>query len=98
MVEREAYQERPSCCEYRLTAKGKDLFDILCAMRGWAEHWASREGETGGGPAMRYFHRACGADMGAATVCPGCGELLRYGALKGESPPALKAERAGKPG
>lgn len=98
VVEREAYQERPPRYGYRLTEKGKDLFDILYAMRCWAERWAYRDGETGGGPAMRYFHRACGADVGTATVCPGCGELLRYGALKGEPSPALRAERARKAG
>src|SRR3546814_13091747 len=67
-------------------------------MRGWAERWAYREGETGGGPAMRYIHRTCGADVGTATVCPGCGEVLRYGALKGEPSPALRAEQAAKAG
>jgi DNA-binding HxlR family transcriptional regulator len=96
VAERQAYRERPPRYEYRLTAKGRDLFDVLYAMRGWAERWAYREGETGDGPAMRYIHRACGADVGTATVCPGCGEALRYGALKGEPSPALKAEQVAK--
>src|SRR3546814_19244130 len=77
VVERHAYQERPPRHEYRLTAKGKDLFDVLYAMRNWAERWAYEEGETGGARAMRYTHRACGADVGTSTVCPGCGEPLR---------------------
>jgi len=98
VVERHAYQERPIRHEYRLTAKGKDLFDVLYAMRNWAERWAYREGETGDGPAVRYFHRACGADVGTATVCPGCGEPLHYGDLKGEPSPALKAEQAARAG
>jgi hypothetical protein len=96
VAERQAYRERPPRYEYRLTAKGRDLFDVLYAMRGWAERWAYREGETGEGPAMRYIHRACGADVGTATDCPGCGEALRYGALKGEPSPALRAEQAAK--
>ena len=33
VVERHAYQDRPPRYEYRLTAKGKDLFDVLYAMR-----------------------------------------------------------------
>jgi DNA-binding HxlR family transcriptional regulator len=98
VAERQAYRERPPRYEYRLTAKGRDLFDVLYAMRGWAERWAYREGETGDGPAMRYIHRACGADVGTATICPGCGEALRYGALKGEPSPALKAEQVAKAG
>ena len=98
VIERHAYRERPPRYEYRLTAKGKDLFDVLYAMRNWAERWAYEEGETGSGPAMRYTHRACGADVGTATVCPGCGELLRYGDLKGEPSAALSAEQAAKGG
>lgn len=98
VVARHAYQARPPRHEYRLTAKGKDLFDVLYAMRNWAERWAYEEGEKGAGPAMRYTHRACGADVGTATVCPGCGELLRYGDLKGEPSAALKAEQAVKAG
>ena len=53
VIERRAYRERPPRYEYRLTAKGKDLFDVLYAMRNWAERWAYEEGETGGGPALR---------------------------------------------
>jgi DNA-binding HxlR family transcriptional regulator len=98
VVERQAYQERPPRHEYRLTDKGKDLFGVLYAMRGWAERWAYREGETGGGPAMRYIHRACGTDVGTALVCPGCGAPLGYGDLKGEPSPALRAEQAQRAG
>jgi DNA-binding HxlR family transcriptional regulator len=97
VVERHAYQDRPPRHEYRLTAKGKDLFDVLYAMRNWAERWAYEEGEIGG-PAMRYVHRACGADVGTSTVCPGCGEPLRYGDLKGEPSAALRAEQAARAG
>ena len=94
VVERRAYQDRPVRHDYWLTAKGKDLFGVLYAMRGWAERWAYAPGETGGGPAMRYIHRACGTDVGTALVCPGCGEALGYGDLKGEPSAALKAEQA----
>jgi DNA-binding HxlR family transcriptional regulator len=98
VVERQAYLERPPRHEYRLTDKGKDLFGVLYAMRGWAERWSYREGETGGGPAMRYIHRACGTDVGTALVCPGCGAPLGYGDLKGEPSPALRAEQAQRAG
>ena len=98
VVERRAYQDRPPRHEYRLTDKGKDLFGVLYAMRGWAERWAYAEGETGGGPAMRYVHRACGTDVGTALVCPGCGAALGYGDLKGEPSPALRAEQAARAG
>lgn len=98
VVARNAYQERPPRHEYRLTAKGKDLFDVLYAMRNWAERWAYDDDEIGAGPAMRYIHRACGADVGTSIVCPQCGERLRYGDLKGEPSAALKAEQAARAG
>ena len=98
VVERHVYQDRPLRHEYRLTAKGKDLFDVLYAMRNWAERWAYAPGETGGGPAMRYIHRACGADVGTAVVCPGCGEALHFGDLKGEPSAPLQAEQAARSG
>lgn len=93
VVARHPYQDRPPRYEYRLTDKGKDLFGVLYAMRGWAERWVYDEGETGGGPAIRYIHRACGADVGTASVCPDCGAVLGYGDLKGEPSSALKAEQ-----
>ncbi|MCW5647578.1 MAG: helix-turn-helix transcriptional regulator, partial [Sphingopyxis sp.] len=96
VVERQAYQERPPRHEYRLTDKGKDLFDVLYAMRNWAERWAYSADERGTGPAIRYTHRACGADVGTSAVCPGCGDILRYGDLKGEPSLALRAEQAAK--
>ena len=98
VIERHAYQDNPPRHEYRLTDKGKDLFGVLYAMRGWAERWAYAERETGGGPAMRYIHRACGTDVGTAMVCPGCGTPLGYGDLKGEPSPALRAEQAARAG
>ena len=41
ILERQSYQDRPTRYEYRLTDKGKDLFDILYAMRNWAERWST---------------------------------------------------------
>ena len=96
VVERHAYQSHPPRHEYRLTDKGRDLFGALYAMRGWAERWAFAPGETGGARAIRYIHRACGADVGTAAICPGCGAVLGYGDLRGEMSLALDAERAAR--
>lgn len=94
VIERRRYSEKPARHEYWLTDKGKALFDVLYAMRNWAERYAFSPQEIEqGGPAMRYIHRSCGADVGLATICPGCGETLGYGSLKGEMSPMLRAER-----
>jgi DNA-binding HxlR family transcriptional regulator len=93
IAERRAYSQRPVRQDYWLTDKGKALFDILYAMRNWAERWAYAPREMGEGPAIRYVHRGCGTDVGTATICPGCGAGLGYGDLKGEPSSALKAEQ-----
>ncbi|NIJ38368.1 DNA-binding HxlR family transcriptional regulator [Sphingopyxis panaciterrae] len=98
IAERRAYQERPVRHDYWLTDKGKALFEVLYAMRNWAERWAYAPGETGDGHAIRYIHRACGADVGTATICPGCGASLGYGDLKGEPSSVLKAEQIARAG
>jgi DNA-binding HxlR family transcriptional regulator len=80
VVEREAYQQRPTRYQYALTDKGKDLFSVMYAMRNWAERWCREEGAL---PAIRYIHRACEQDVGLETRCPRCGVELGYGDLKG---------------
>ena len=98
VIERRAYQERPLRHEYWLTDKGKELFEVLYAMRNWAERWAYTPGEAEEGLAIRYVHRACGTDVGTAKICPGCGAELGYGDLKGEPSPTLKAEQIERAG
>ena len=80
VIAREPYQHRPLRYQYALTDKGKDLFSVLYAMRNWAERWCRDEGTP---LAIRYIHRRCGSDVGLQTTCPGCGEELGYGDLKG---------------
>ncbi|WOF42189.1 helix-turn-helix transcriptional regulator [Sphingopyxis indica] len=98
VVTRHEYQPRPPRYDYRLTDKGKDLFGVLYALRGWAERWVYAPGETGADYAIGYIHKACGADVGTATVCPGCGAELGFGDLRGQRSPALDAERLAKAG
>lgn len=91
LIERRQYRRQPARFEYRLTDKGKGLFDTLYAMRNWAERWAYPSDHTG--PAIRYIHRDCGTDVGLATTCPDCGDALGFGSLKGEMSAMLSAER-----
>lgn len=74
--------------EYVLTAKGKDLFAVLYAMRNWGERWGGNDE-----PAIRYIHRACGHDVGLESTCPHCGEQLSYGSIIGAPSEALRQER-----
>ena len=100
VVERRAYQARPPRYDHWLTPAGQDLFSVLYAMRNWAERWDYPAAGAGSRDdlAIRYTHRACGHDVGLETVCPGCGEQLRYGSLVGRPSAALAAERLARGG
>jgi DNA-binding HxlR family transcriptional regulator len=43
IFEKVAYQERPLRHEYRLTDKGRALFDVLAAMIRWGDDWLAGE-------------------------------------------------------
>ncbi|WP_324785816.1 helix-turn-helix domain-containing protein [Streptomyces sp. H51] len=61
------YQERGSRTrhEYRLTAKGRDLWPVLVALRQWGEtHVANPEG-----PVLDIRHDGCGAPVRVVVEC-----------------------------
>ena len=46
MLEKVAYQERPTRYEYRLTDKGRAFFDVLAAMWRFGEDWLFHRGHA----------------------------------------------------
>ncbi len=72
VLERKLYRRRPNRYEYRLTEKGLDLYPVLLALNGWGMRWKS----SGDGPAIRYHHRACGAEAEPVMCCSNCGSEL----------------------
>lgn len=62
------YSQHPPRDEYRLTAKGRDVYPILAAMAAWHDRWTS----TPGGPLLQLHHTACDHDMEASVVCNHC--------------------------
>lgn len=71
VVERHLYQDRPARHEYRLTAKGLDLFTFTLAMHEWGARWMP----SPHGAVIRLQHRACGHALRSRLVCGACGEL-----------------------
>jgi DNA-binding HxlR family transcriptional regulator len=65
------YSDRPPRHDYRLTAKGRDLWPVLTAMRQWGDRYAAPSG-----PPLVVTHRSCGAVTEAVLVCSACGESL----------------------
>jgi DNA-binding HxlR family transcriptional regulator len=67
ILDRQSYQEpgQRARHEYRLTAKGKELYPILVALLDWGDrHVADPDG-----PAILLSHRDCGAAVHADIRC-----------------------------
>jgi DNA-binding HxlR family transcriptional regulator len=60
----ERYSERPPRFEYRLTAAGEELADVVRLLAGWARRGEDDEG--------RARHGACGTPLQARWWCPTC--------------------------
>jgi DNA-binding HxlR family transcriptional regulator len=73
VLQRHAYSERPPRYEYRLTAKGLELCDLLLVMVRWGDRWTAGEA----GPPVLYRHHACGQVSHAELRCSVCAEPMR---------------------
>ena len=71
ILKRVPYCDHPPRSEYRLTAKGRDLWHVLMAMRQWGDRWAAPDG-----PPLQTRHTACGHVVTAVPACSHCGEPL----------------------
>ncbi|GAA2318912.1 helix-turn-helix domain-containing protein [Nonomuraea roseoviolacea subsp. roseoviolacea] len=74
VIERHPYDRRPRY-EYRLTAKGAELVDLLMIMTAWGDRWLAGEA----GPPVLYCHHACGEISRADLRCAHCGEPMHAG-------------------
>jgi DNA-binding HxlR family transcriptional regulator len=66
LLEREDYREpgQRTRQQYRLTAKGADLFPVLAALMQWGDRWL----DDHGGP-VQLLHRDCGHPVGVELRC-----------------------------
>lgn len=70
ILEKIAYQQRPTRHEYRLTRKGLDLYPVILALVHWGDaHYAGADG-----PPMVHRHKACGHEFRSKLCCSECGE------------------------
>ena len=72
------YQDRPPRHEYRLTAKGKDLMDLMLALWRWGDRWAAPEQRD----PRRLIHLGCGEATHLVASCAHCGEELTRSNLR----------------
>jgi DNA-binding HxlR family transcriptional regulator len=70
IIERVRYQERPPRDEYRLTAKGRDLWKVGVALREWGDRWDA----TGfGAPTVETVDSVTGRKLKLALIDPETG-------------------------
>ena len=72
-------QERADRYEYRLTAKGRDLYPILLSLLQWGDKW--RKNNQRQTPAQ-ITHIPCGNELQAEWRCAYCGKDVRPEDLK----------------
>lgn len=72
MMETRPYQDNPVRLEYRLTDKGRDLFDVLMTLWSFGERWNPPLQKDH----QRVMHTDCGSEALAVTHCASCGERL----------------------
>lgn len=90
VIERHLYQERPARHEYRLTAKGLDLFPFTLAMHEWGARWMP----SPHGAVIRLQHRSCGHALRSRLVCGACGDLVDPHDVLIAPAPAARGTRA----
>ncbi|MFI1916555.1 winged helix-turn-helix transcriptional regulator [Nocardia sp. NPDC020380] len=92
LLRRETYQEagsRPRD-EYRLTAKGIELFPALVALMQWGDHWTADPA----GPPVELFHRDCGEPIKAEIHCAAGHGPLTARDVQGRPGPGARAVSA----
>ena len=82
------YQDNPPRHEYRLTDKGKDLFDVLMTLWAYGERWNPPESPD----RQRAIHVDCGHEADAVTHCGHCGERIDRHNIRIEPPNQVVAQ------
>jgi DNA-binding HxlR family transcriptional regulator len=86
VLEKAAYQQRPTRYEYRLTAKGLDLWPVLISLMQFGDrHYAPD------GPPVLLEHRGCGGAPDAHRTCERCGARLTARDVRATPGPGLSA-------
>jgi DNA-binding HxlR family transcriptional regulator len=75
VLAREEYSTRPPRSEYVLTAKGRELCELLMVMVKWGDRWTAGDA----GPPILYRHHYCGRPSSVELRCAHCGEPMSAG-------------------
>ena len=78
VLRREVYQQRPLRHEYRLTERGKALYQVLVTLIEWANVHVPPEGE----PSVRLFSRETGEPIAPILVDANTGKNVSHRNVK----------------
>ena len=88
ILTRELYQERPPRYEYRLTAKGRDLWPVLVMLLQWGDRHMAEEGRP-----VVLHHKDCGGEVDGHLRCDKCGaDLTAFDVRPAEGPGLLPGQ------
>ena len=73
IIERTQYQDRPPRYEYRMTAKGRDLWKVNAALREWGDRWNATGFDA---PTVEVVDRLTGRKLVLALVDPKTGAAV----------------------
>jgi DNA-binding HxlR family transcriptional regulator len=88
VLKRVPYSDHPPRSEYRLTARGRDLWLVITAMRQWGDRWVPPPAGT---PVL-VRHKTCGQVTTVLPVCAHCGEPLDDRTVAAAPGPGATAE------
>jgi DNA-binding HxlR family transcriptional regulator len=74
IVDKRPLPDAPAFHEYRLTAKGLDLWPVMVLLRQWGERWEGPWGASG--PPLKLMHRGHDHPLHAVLACAECGEAV----------------------
>ena len=81
IFERVRYTAAPPRYEYRLTAKGLELYPVLLMLMRWGDRYKVDEAP------VRLIHKGCGHPAQPEVVCTHCGEPVEYHDMRAEYAP-----------
>lgn len=90
ILEKRRYSERPARFEYRLTAKGRDLYPIVVTLMQWGDRHTAPPGKV----PVELVHVTCGQTTHPQLVCDGCGEGVHALNVRPAHGPGLLAAAA----
>lgn len=91
VLARERYSEKPPRFEYVLTAKGRDLSDLLLVMTAWGDRWTAGSD----GPPVLHRHDRCGQVSHVELHCSVCKQPMRASDISVEAGPGSRLSSDG---